>query len=199
MKFSAAVLLSYFAAATLAGETPLSAIRAASARMAVAAKLAGVSFPFKALEVRVLKHAHRLEFWAEGRHVKSFRVGLSNRGLKIKQISGDHLTPEGRFYICSKSSQSAYHLFLGISYPDAADADRGLKAGLITKYDYANIIGAKTKKGCPPWGTGLGGTVGIHGHGGSSDWTWGCIALEDYEVDEVWASCAIGTPVVITP
>jgi lipoprotein-anchoring transpeptidase ErfK/SrfK len=49
----------------------------------------------------------------------------------------------------------------------------------------------------PPWDTPLGGTVGIHGNGAGSDWTWGCVALEDGDIEELWEVCPLGTPVVI--
>jgi len=182
----------------LHSESPLAAIPHATERIKVAAKVANAPFPFVELEIRIFKGSHRLELWASGKKIKSYKVGLGHRGLADKRISGDHLTPEGRYYLCSRSSQSAYHLFLGISYPSEAAADRGFRGRLISKNERDSIVRANQRKACPPWNTRLGGTVGIHGHGSSSDWTWGCVALEDFEVDEIWASCPLGTPILIT-
>lgn|ERR1035438_5149279 len=183
----------------LFASSPLSGIPQATERIKAAAKLSEVPFPFVDLEIRIFKERHRLELCASGKKIKSFTVGLGHRGLADKRVSGDHLTPEGRFYVCSRSSQSAYHLFLGISYPSADSADRGYRDGLISKRERETILAAKKRHACPPWNTPLGGTVGIHGSGSSSDWTWGCVALEDADVDEIWASCPLGTPIVIMP
>jgi len=177
----------------------LSGIPRATERIGVAAKAVGLALPLVDPEIRIFKAAHRLELWASGKRIKGFSVGLGHRGLADKRISGDHLTPEGRFYVCSRSAQSAYHLFLGISYPSQVSADRGLREGLITQREREVIASANRRKTCPPWNTRLGGTVGIHGHGAGADWTWGCVALEDEDVDELWASCPLGTPIVIAP
>ena len=69
--------------------------------------------------------------------LKSYPAGLGHRGLSDKRVQGDHLTPEGRYYLCVRNAQSAFHLFLGISYPGEAAAERGLKAGLITKTQHS--------------------------------------------------------------
>ena len=183
----------------LSAGASLSGIPKATERIQAAAKSCQVAFPFQEPEIRIFKAAHRLELWASGQKIKAYRVGLGHRGLADKRVSGDHLTPEGRFYVCSRSAQSAYHLFMGISYPSVASADRGLREGLISKQERAAIASANTRKACPPWNTRLGGTVGIHGHGSHSDWTWGCVALDDAEVDELWAACPLGTPILIAP
>jgi len=188
-----------FGALDLCADSPLAAIPQATERIKASGKLADVSYPFKDPEIRIFKAAHRLELWVSGKKVKAYKVGLGHRGLADKHISGDHLTPEGRFYVCVRNSQSAYHLFLGISYPSADSAKRGFHEGLISKSVRDSIVAANNRKTCPPWNTRLGGTVGIHGHGSSSDWTWGCVALEDHEVDELWASCPLGTPILIAP
>lgn len=183
----------------LCAGSPLAAIPQATDRIKAAGKNANVAYPFKNPEIRIFKAHHRLELWVSGKRIKSYKVGLGHRGLADKHIAGDHLTPEGRFYVCVRSSQSAYHLFLGISYPSADSAMRGFHEGLISKGVRDSIISANNRKACPPWNTRLGGTVGIHGNGSNADWTWGCVALEDYEVDELWASCPLGTPILIAP
>lgn len=183
----------------LAAGTSLSGIPSALRRVEQAAARAGVSFPLADSELRIFKAAHRLELWASGKQIRTYKVGLGHRGLADKRVSGDHLTPEGRYYVCTRNAQSAFHLFLGISYPGGKDAERGVRAGLISRAERDAILAAQQRKACPPWQTGLGGTMGIHGHGSSADWSWGCVALEDAEVDELWVSCPLGTPVFIAP
>ena len=170
---------------------------AATQRVQQMAVQAGVVFPIPSLEIRIHKVPHTLELWASGKLLKRYGVGLGHRGLGDKREQGDHLTPEGRFYVCNRNERSQFHLFLGLSYPGEDAADNGLKAGLITKTQHASILAALRGKNCPPWNTRLGGAVGIHGGGSSADWTWGCIALEDSEIEELWIACPLGTPVLI--
>ena len=173
--------------------------KAAAARVQAMAKAAGLPFPLKSPELRVFKSRHELELLSKGRLVKRYRVGLGEKGLADKRREGDHLTPEGRFYVCNRNERSAYHLFLGLSYPGEAAAERGLKEGIITKRQRDAIRSALRRRACPPWNTKLGGTVGIHGSGSSTDWTWGCIALEDEGIEELWVACPLGTPVIVEP
>lgn len=171
---------------------------AAAQRIKAAALEVGVSFPLSAVEIRIHKAPHQLELLSGGKLVRRYAVGLGHNGLTDKQRQGDHLTPEGRFYVCNRNEQSQFHLFLGVSYPGEDAAARGLKAGLITKAQHDAILRALRNKACPSWNTRLGGTVGIHGGGSSADWTWGCIALEDAEIEELWTACPVGTPILIT-
>jgi len=173
------------------------ALAAASRRLEAGALQAGVPFPLAGVEIRIHKAAHRLELWSSGKLVKGYDVGLGHRGLADKRREGDHLTPEGRFHLCSRNERSQFHLFLGISYPHPEAAARGLREGLISKAERAAILRSHRAKACPPWGTRLGGAVGIHGGGASADWTWGCIALENPEIEELWVACPLGTPIAI--
>ncbi len=173
------------------------ALEAAAQRLQASAKAAGVPFPLASVEVRIHKAPHVLELWSAGKLVKSYTVGLGHRGLADKRRQGDHLTPEGRFYVCNRNERSAFHLFLGLSYPHEAAAHRGLQAGLINRRQHDSILRSLRSGRQPLWETALGGAVGIHGGGSTSDWTWGCIALEDTEIDELWTACPLGTPVLI--
>lgn len=183
----------------LAGASKRTELNEARIRLQRVAQSAGIPFPFLNPELRIGKSAHRLELWASGKKLKEYPVGLGHRGLADKVRSGDHLTPEGHFFICNKNEQSQFHLFLGISYPNESAATRGMKAGLITKIERDQILRSLRNKSCPSWNTKLGGTVGIHGGGSNSDWTWGCIALENPDIEELWVACGIGTPVIIEP
>jgi L,D-peptidoglycan transpeptidase YkuD (ErfK/YbiS/YcfS/YnhG family) len=61
------------------------------------------------------------------------------------------------------------------------------------------IVRAISRKGAPPQSTALGGLIYIHGNGASSDWTWGCVALENEDIDELYRAIPEGTPVTIKP
>lgn len=191
------MLLALILTASVWASTTPAALQAATQRLQAAAKSAGVVFPLAAVEVRVHKEPHRLELWSGGKLVKTYAVGLGDRGLADKRRQGDHLTPEGRFYICNRNAQSAFHLFLGLSYPHDAAADRGQQAGLVTRRQRDAILRAQRAGVQPNWNTALGGAVGIHGGGSSSDWTWGCVAVENAEIEELWVACPLGTPVVV--
>ena len=148
----------------------------------------------------VVKKAERRLFLYDGnRLVKTYRIGLglSPKGDKVRQ--GDRRTPEGDFYIFTRNDKSAFYLSLGISYPNAAHADRGLRDGLITKSQHDEIMRALKLKKTPPQNTALGGDIYIHGRGASSDWTWGCVALEDDDIRELFNAVTVGTPVTILP
>lgn len=118
-------------------------------------------------------------------------------GDKVRE--GDYRTPEGDFYIFTKNAKSAFYLSLGISYPNLAHAKRGLHDGLITQAQYDRIAEANKLKKTPPQNTALGGTIYIHGNGSRTDWTWGCVALENEDVKELYQAVEVGTPVSIKP
>lgn len=170
---------------------------AARSRVEAGARAARIVFPLVRPELHLLKSQRRLELWASGKLLKAYRVGLglAPEGDKVKE--GDHRTPEGRFYICTRNHLSKFHRFLGLSYPNEAAAERGMTEGLITQAQAASIGEAQRKGLRPPWDTALGGVVGLHGHGAGSDWTWGCVALEDADIEELWEACPLGTPVLI--
>ena len=116
-----------------------------------------------------------------------------------KQIEGDGKTPEGSYYICSRNAQSKFYLSLGISYPNKQDAESGLERDIISKSEYDEISSAIDAGKRPPWDTKLGGEIMIHAGGVSSDWTAGCIAALEEDIDYLWENCPIGTPIDILP
>jgi murein L,D-transpeptidase YafK len=155
--------------------------------------------PLSRPEIVVEKSARRLSLYAGGEVVRVYRVGLGTAPVGDKERAGDRRTPEGSFYVCVKNPQSAFYLSLGLSYPNAEDAERGLRAGLITRAQYRRIVRAISGNQTPPWDTALGGTIFIHGNGSQSDWTWGCVALDDRDMKELFDSVPTGTPVRIEP
>ena len=71
-------------------------------------------------------------------------------------------TPEGDYRVCLKNPTSRFHLSLGLNYPNAADAQVGLKEKRITRAQRDAIVAASKGRGCPPWDTQLGGEIFIH-------------------------------------
>ncbi|MBA3354888.1 MAG: L,D-transpeptidase [Pyrinomonadaceae bacterium] len=158
-----------------------------------------LKLPIKEPRIVIFKSKRQLELYSNGVVVRTYRVGLGLNPVDDKQREGDRATPEGEFYIFTKNPKSAYYLSLGISYPNIEDAERGLRAGLITRAQRDRIVSAINKKAAPPQYTALGGLIYIHGNGAGSDWTWGCVALENEDIQELYKSVDIGTPVTMKP
>src|SRR5262245_54316865 len=139
------------------------------------------------------------------RLVKTYQIALGNNPTGAKRRQGDGATPEGDYYITHKNARSKFYLSLGVSYPNIADADKGLKEGLVTKTEHQAIISAIRAKTKPPQNTRLGGDIFIHGGGTGKlfglvrDWTLGCVALENDEIKELFETVPVKTPVKIVP
>ena len=147
----------------------------------------------------VRKSARELTLFAGESAVRVYRVGLGFDPEGDKARQGDGRTPEGSFYVCVKNASSRYYLSLGLSYPNKEHAERGLRGGLITRAQHDRIVRALEMRARPPWDTPLGGEVFIHGNGSSRDWTFGCVALEDRDMKELFDAVPKGAPVVIKP
>jgi murein L,D-transpeptidase YafK len=158
-----------------------------------------LELPLKNPRITVRKSERRLELYADEVLVRTYKVGLGFSPVADKRQEGDGATPEGEFYIFVKNSKSAYYLSLGLSYPNAEDAERGWRDKLITKAQHDAILKAIRKKLAPPQYTKLGGLIYIHGNGAGSDWTWGCVALENENIKELYEAVSVGTPVTILP
>jgi len=153
--------------------------------------------PLKNPRIVVSKASRRLDLYSDDVVVRSYRIGLGTNPVDDKRVEGDGCTPEGEFYIFTKNEKSAYYLSLGLSYPNAEDAERGLREQIITRAEYRAIRKAIVQKKAPPQRTRLGGLIYIHGNGSRTDWTLGCVALENEDMDELFKAVAVGTPVVI--
>jgi murein L,D-transpeptidase YafK len=150
-------------------------------------------------KIVVKKSRRQLLLFSADKLVRTYRIGLGLNPLGDKVREGDRRTPEGDFYIFTKNDKSAFYLSLGISYPNAAAAERGLRDHLINKTQYDAIMHALRAKKGPPQNTLLGGDIYIHGNGAGSDWTWGCVALENEDIRELFDVVNVGTPVLIEP
>jgi len=158
-----------------------------------------LSLPIEKPRIVVYKRERKLEFYSDEKVLRTYRIGLGFNPVADKQREGDGATPEGDFYVFVKNNRSAYYLSLGVSYPNAEDAERGFRDGLINRTQYKTILEAIRKKAAPPQYTKLGGLIYIHGNGASRDWTWGCVALENGDIKELFDAVSVGTPVKILP
>lgn len=134
--------------------------------------------------VLVEKSARRMTLLHDGKVVATYRVALGSGGMAPKRREGDRLVPEGRYFIEWRNPRSGYHLSLKISYPSADDrkaaAARGEPAG-------SDIM----IHGVP---NGLGWIGGLHR---LVNWTAGCVAVTNAEMDSIWRAVPDGTPVEI--
>lgn len=120
------------------------------------------------------------------------RVSIGRNGAGYKQQVGDGVTPIGTYKISYTNNESHFRKFFGLNYPSAEDADLALFAARISYTDYQAIIQAHKSNQAPPQNTELGGLIGIHGLGsgnkkvhGEFDWTRGCVALSNQQIDKL--------------
>ncbi len=138
-------------------------------------------------QIVVIKSLRSLELIdVHGENIRQYRIALSKDANGAKCCRGDFKTPEGNFIIDYRNPNSLYHLSLHISYPNQEDRDRA----------QAN--------GCDPGGDimihGLPNGIGLLGRlHRLSDWTYGCIALTNSEIEEIWKIVPNGTPIEIRP
>ena len=140
----------------------------------------------KADRVLIVKSTRTLALLNHGQVLKTYQVALGGDPVGAKTKAGDQKTPEGVYVIDSKNSHSRFHLALHISYPNAADRERARKLGVSPGGD-VEIHGLESKYA---W-------VGsLHRQ---TNWTAGCIAVTNPEIDEIWPLVPDGTPVEIRP
>jgi murein L,D-transpeptidase YafK len=149
-----------------------------------------------ARHVLISKHARTLILYDGEEEVLRIPVVLG-KNPDDKQREGDLATPEGDFYVCYKNPESKYHRFLGLSYPNIEDAERGLHDKLITRVEFEQIRDALAKRECPPWKTALGGEVGLHGPCPNVTWTHGCIAMSVAHIEQLYEVLELGDEVAI--
>lgn len=150
-------------------------------------------------KVVILKSARKLHLFDGSDLIRTYDIALGFNPVGQKMIEGDGRTPLGKFRICTKNPDSAYSRFMGIDYPDPPAAVRALHSGLISPGEHSGILSAHRDQRCPIWTSALGGGIGIHGHGSKSDWTAGCVAMDDRDVEELFAVLRLGDPVEILP
>jgi murein L,D-transpeptidase YafK len=136
--------------------------------------------------VLVVKHERTLQLLNQGKVIKTYKVALGADPMGAKSRQGDHKTPEGIYVLDSRNAHSQFYKSLHISYPSALDR------------------AAARAKGVSPGGDvfvhGLPNGYGWIGAGHrAKDWTDGCVAVTDQEIDEIWRAVADGTPIEIRP
>jgi murein L,D-transpeptidase YafK len=139
------------------------------------------------LDSLVAEKRHRLlTVYENGKPLKVYRFSLGDAPSGHKQFQGDEKTPEGLYYITDRNPNSICHKNLGISYPNARDRAFALAHGRSPGGDI-KIHGLPNGQG----------HIGV-GHL-AYDWTNGCIAVTDEEVDELYEHVEIGSPILILP
>ena len=152
--------------------------------------------------ILIFKSARRLEYREKDRLLFSCPICLGSQPEGHKLSEGDGRTPEGDYRVCTVNRESKFHLALGISYPSVRDARAARKAGRIGLIDYLRIAVPSLVRLRPGWHTPLGGCIMIHGRPDypvSGDWTKGCIALSDADIEALAALAPKGTRVRILP
>jgi hypothetical protein len=149
--------------------------------------------------VVVHKSKRNLALCNAGSMVASYRVGLGFAPMGDKQQQGDGKTPEGVFFAAEMNPMSTYYKAYLISWPDSAHAAAGLAAGYISSADKSAIDAAQAACMTPSQSTGMGGAIEIHGDGSSADWTVGCVALDNTNLDIVWSQLGLHDSIVILP
>ncbi len=155
--------------------------------------------------IRVSKSQKRLYFYRGMRLVLDFAAdfGFNAYSDKIRQGTEDNpddwRTPEGAFHVVRRNGRSQFYKAFVLNYPNAEDAERGLRDGIITERQYRAILQASDRLAEPPMSTPLGGMIEIHGDGTgkSINWTQGCVAIHNEGMDLLWDLVPVGTPVVI--
>ncbi len=134
----------------------------------------------------VSKSAHTLSLMSGKTVLKTYHVARGRGSAKAKQVAGDNRTPEGKYIVDEKKTSTSFHRALHLSYPNADDRARAANLGKSPGGDI-EIHGLPTAFA---W-------LGTMQH--TLDWTAGCIALSNDEIDEVWKMVSVGTPVEIAP
>lgn len=136
--------------------------------------------------ILIEKGDRRLTLFSRNEALKSYRIALGGAPSGPKEREGDNKTPEGAYVIDSKNGNSQYHLSLHISYPNERDKKRAQELGVSPGGDIM-IHGIKN------------GFSWVGDSQADADWTRGCVAVSDEEIEEIYKLVQIGTAVEIRP
>jgi murein L,D-transpeptidase YafK len=140
----------------------------------------------RADRVIVVKSKRTLTLFDHGRILKTYQIALGGDPVGPKTQQGDHRTPEGIYILDRRNAHSQFYRSIHISYPNAQDRARSARRGVSPGGDiYVH--------GLP---NGFGWLRGTHR---AKDWTDGCIAVTDQEMDEIWRAVPDGTVIEIRP
>jgi hypothetical protein len=135
--------------------------------------------------ILVLKEKNTLVLLSRGAPVRTYDAEIGANALGVKQRQGDQATPEGRYRVVAKKDhgRSRYYRALLLDYPNPADRER---------------FAAAKRRGEIPQGARIGGLIEIHGEGGrGQNWTDGCVALSNDDMDDLYSRVRVGTRVTI--
>ncbi|KAB7619497.1 L,D-transpeptidase family protein [Alkalilimnicola sp. S0819] len=131
-------------------------------------------------------------------------IAIGRNGAALTRLRGDNTTPLGTFRISRINRESRFHIFLELDYPTLPHAKRALKAGLIDRDAYQTVLDSRLRYGRAPQNTLLGGQIGLHGIGAGDplihrrfNWTEGCVALTNDEIEKLASLVKVGTRVII--
>jgi len=136
--------------------------------------------------VVVYKHERRMVLLSQGKELRSYRVALGGEPSGPKRRQGDHRTPEGLYVLDSRNPNSHFYKAFHISYPTSKDIAAAKKLGVSPGGDIM-------LHGLPKEYAFVGKAHTLH------DWTDGCIAVSNEEMDEIWTLVRVGTPIEIKP
>jgi len=165
---------------------------------------AGATLTAKRIVV-IDKAKQNVVLFTDGKRTAAFPAAFGIDPDSDKHRAFDCATPEGHYFVAYKKMKSRFHLALGLSYPNLANAEKGLAGGVISPREYRRIYTAVRRSRPAPHDTGLGGGIAIHGGGvfryfGQSrerDWTEGCIALNDEDIETLFNACQVQDSVII--
>lgn len=149
--------------------------------------------------------AQRLDVYRDNTALVRFRnIAIGSGGTAWVRREGDHTTPLGEFRINRINRDSRFHIFLGLDYPNQGHVERAFEAGFIDSDTYGELLASRAVTGNPLQTTALGGNIGIHGIGQGDpeihaqyNWTRGCIALTNEQIEQLARLIGIGTRVLI--
>ena len=168
-----------------------------------------ISLPTNAEEYQILIHKNDRELILKKSNeiIKKYHVATGKGGKGTKRKRGDSKTPLGVYQISKLNKSNRFHYFIQLDYPNLIDAWYGFKNEIIDGNDFKRIAHAYKKREFPPQDTNLGGQIGIHGIGKITkqklsihqeiNWTNGCIALTNDDINDLIRYIKIGTTVVI--
>lgn len=136
--------------------------------------------------VLVLKKERKLQLLSQGKMIRSYKVALGGDPIGPKTRQGDHKTPEGVYMLDSRNPHSQFYKSIHISYPSAREREAARQRGVSPGGDVF-------VHGLP---NGYGWVASSHR---LKDWTDGCVAVTNAEMDEIWQAVADGTPIEIRP
>jgi murein L,D-transpeptidase YafK len=163
-------------------------------RPLVASVFLFISWPFLLVQnpnvaadrVIVYKKERKLVLLSQGKELRSYKVALGGEPVGPKRRQGDHRTPEGSYVLDARNPNSHFYKAFHISYPDSKDIAAAKKLGVSPGGDI--MLHGLAKEYA--W---MGKAHHLH------DWTDGCIAVTNNEMDEIWRLVRVGTPIEIKP